>query len=457
MNDRQTKYRYDLPRPGLIGVLLLMMLTAACAGGGRSTINLMPAPAVFAGGAIDPLPKGPPPVSYDDFQMLYASDRKPFENMETRPFYRNEPGFIVRLGSARVKAGPEGSTWEEARRVSLDQNRTGNYPLQVLSVNETGVLDKSYTFFTRLPPADSLAEETTGKFAALVNHRLEASEAKEIYIYIHGFRVVFDIPLLVASELWHFLGYRGAFIAYAWPSTPNVFAYWADVETATSLARKLRLLLTYLAEETQVEKIHIVGFSAGSRLVVRALNEMALLHADASDEEIRKNVKIGNVIIIGGDINREAFGAALADGLLRVPQRITVYTSSADRALIWSRRIFRHKRLGQTFSEEVPPGTLAFLKANPSLEFIDVTDAADSTTGNGHNYFRQSPWVSSDLLALLAYDMDADERGLEKAADLPVWSFPPDYIDRLKSLLKERNSERTGMTGDRNSPSDVTE
>lgn len=60
-----------------------------------------------------------------------------------------------------------------------------------------------------------------------------------------------------------------------------------------------------------------------------------------------------------------------------------------------------------------------------------MTGAADSTTGNGHNYFRQRPWVSSDLLALLVYDMDADERGLEKAADLPVWSFPPDYIDKI--------------------------
>jgi hypothetical protein len=81
VTDRPTAFRYDLPRPGLIGVLLLMMLTAACAGSGRSTINLMPAPAIFAGGGINPLPKGPPPVSYDDFQMLYASDRKPFDNM----------------------------------------------------------------------------------------------------------------------------------------------------------------------------------------------------------------------------------------------------------------------------------------------------------------------------------------------------------------------------------------
>jgi hypothetical protein len=32
-----------------------------------------------------------------------------------------------------------------------------------------------------------------------------------------------------------------------------------------------------------------------------------------------------------------------------------------------------------------------FLRANPSLHFIEVTEAAGSTTGNGHAYFRKTP------------------------------------------------------------------
>ena len=210
------------------------------------------------------------------------------------------------------------------------------------------------------------------------------------------------------------------------------------------MARKFRLFLTYLAEETQVEKIHIVGFSAGSRLVVRALSQLALLNADATEEEIRQHVRIGNVIIVGGDISHEEFGAALADGMLRIPERITVYASSADRALVWASRIFRRKRLGQMWAEELPPRTADFLRANPSLEFIDVTEAAGSTTGNGHAYFRQSPWVSSDLLTLLAYDIGAAERGLEKEANLLVWTFPPDFIERLRKALLEINPQLAG-------------
>jgi esterase/lipase superfamily enzyme len=421
-------------------LLLLSVVITACAGSGRYTINLMPAPAVFAEGDINPLPKGPPPLSYDDFGMLYATDRKPADDLDKRPFYLNENGFLVRLGRARVKAGG-GIDWEAARRISLSTDRTRDYPLEVVSVEETGVLGRTYTFLSRPSQAPKASDELGQEFAKIVNQRLAASGVKDIYVYVHGFRVVFDVPVLVASELWHFLGYRGAFIAYAWPSTPRALAYMSDVETASAMARKLRLFLTFLAEETQVENIHIVGFSAGSRLVVRALKQLALLNADATDEEIRQDVRIGSVIIVGGDISREEFGVALTDGMLRIPERTVVYVSSADRALQWSRRIFRRERLGEMWAEEPSPPTVEFLRTNPSLEFINVTEAAGATSGNGHSYFRQSPWVSSDLLTVLAFDMDPARRGLEKDGDMLVWTFPPDYIERLRKALLERNPD----------------
>ena len=441
------KRRYSLAWSGLFGWLLLAIVISACSSGSRYKINLMPAPAVFESGDINLLPEGLPPVSYDDFRMLYATDRKPSDDPDVRPYYLNEPGYIVRLGHARVKAGPAGTDWETVRRISLAKNRTGNYPLEVLSVNETGALPSTYSFLTRSAPGFTAPDQHGKKFADLVNQRLTASGVKDVYVYVHGFKVVFDVPVLVAAELWHFLGYRGAFITYTWPSTPSVFAYLSDLEAAIIMARKLRLFLTYLAEETQVEKIHIVGFSAGSRLVVRALSQLAFLNADETDDQIRKNVRIGNVIVVGGDISHEEFGAALADGLLRIPQRTTIYVSSTDRALVWARRLFRRERLGQMWAEDLPQRAVDFLLANPSLQFIDVTEAADSTTGNGHAYLRKSPWVSSDLLTLLAYDIGAAERGLEKEANLLVWTFPPDFIERLRQALTEINPDWAGATG----------
>ncbi len=352
-NQQMWRCREAAGRVSLLGLLLLTVVTAACSSRPYK-INLMPAPAVFADGEINPLPAGEPPVSYNDFRMLYATDRKPSDQPDKRPFYYNQAGFIVRLGQARISAGPPGVQWEEARRISLASERPRDFPLQVLSVNETDTLPHTDTFLTPSDAMTALPKGSGGEFAGLVNQRLEASGIREVYVYVHGFRVVFDIPVLVAAQLWHFLGYRGAFVAYTWPSTPHFLAYGADVETATHMARKLRLFLTYLAENTRVEKIHIIGFSAGSRLVVGALEQLALINAGLNEAQIRHKVRIGNVIIVGGDVSRKGFATAVADGVLRIPERVTVYVSSADRALIWARRIFRHRRLGQMLEKDTP-------------------------------------------------------------------------------------------------------
>jgi hypothetical protein len=56
------------------------------------------------------------------------------------------------------------------------------------------------------------------------------------------------------------------------------------------------------------------------------------------------------------------------------------------------------------WEDEMALQTKEFLQTNPALQFVDVSEAAGSTTGNGHSYFHKSLWVSSDLLVLLSYD-----------------------------------------------------
>lgn len=431
------------PHSRLLVLLSTSIMLAACATG-QHTLDLMPAPALFAGGEVNPLPKGEPPVSYDDFAMLYATDRKPAEFKEEYPFYENQPGFVVRLGSARVKIANEGVTWDEMRQISLANPRPGDFPMRVMSVDETGMLPSTYTIITQ-PDPDSIAEDDVGqRFAALVNRRLAESGVKDVYIFVHGYRVTFDNPVLVSSELWHFLGYRGAFIAYAWPATPRALAYASDSESAVANGFRFRKFLTYLADETDVERIHVIAYSAGARLVVRALEQLALLNHEMSNEQIRKEIRVGHVIFVGGDVSREGFGAGIEEDMLRFTDGITVYVSSQDVALAWSRRIFRRDRLGQTWSGPMPPQVAGYLRANPSLAVIDVTDASGSTTGSGHAYFRDSPWVSSDILTLLAFGLEPSKRGLVRDSELPTWTFPPDYVERLKKQLLEMHPQFAG-------------
>ena len=96
-------------------------------------------------------------------------------------------------------------------------------------MEEIGILDRSASEFTDPALLGPAPEAPRRHFVELVNRKLAVSKNKDIYIYVHGYKVSFDNPLLVTAELWHFLGYDGVFIAYSWPSTPKTLAYASDL------------------------------------------------------------------------------------------------------------------------------------------------------------------------------------------------------------------------------------
>jgi esterase/lipase superfamily enzyme len=251
--------------------------------------------------------------------------------------------------------------------------------------------------------------------------------------------------LLVSAELWHFLGYDGAFIAYAWPSTPSKFAYIKDSDTSSGYARNFRLLLEFVAENTDAEEIHVIGYSNGTRLVLRAMEQLALIHDGESPNEIWEQLRLRNVILVGSDLDRGVFGSYMADGILNVSQHLSIYMSPYDKALGVSQFLTRRERLGQLWGgkggELHPLARKALIDFSDQISFINVSDAEASDTGNGHGYFRSSPWASSDVLMSIYYGLTPEERGLVEQQDMPIYTFPPDYISRLWSAIETVDPE----------------
>jgi esterase/lipase superfamily enzyme len=377
------------------------------------------------------------PAGEDAHDMLYATNRAPASasNSEDEDglYYSGERGYLVRVGLANIAFGDSNVTWDEARRISLLKNRPGSFPLSVSDVKELGILASSISVFTPEDIAATVDDEPSREFVREIEKRLASSPVKDIFIYVHGYKVNFENPLLVASEFWHFLGHEGAVIAFSWPSTPARLAYMKDIETAHVSAWGLRQFLDFLASETSAERIHIIGYSAGTRVVLTTLYELALIHQGDSDEETSRATRLGNVILVGSDVDTGTFASYVIDGLLRVQDRLTLYTSPSDQALHLSQKIFAHRRLGQLL-----PGTLdermrQFTASSSRLALIDVAEADNFDEGNGHAYFRKSPWVSSDILMTLRYGLGPAERGLEQRSDSPVWHFPSDYLSRFES------------------------
>ena len=418
----------------LLVTALLTGLTA-CSTHEAYTLDLMPAPEVYTDGAFHSLFNLDIPIQSPAHGILYATCRKP--DTDNKHFYLNERGLNLRLGRARFEIGPQDLTWEEAKRISLLKDRPDKLPLKVIDVDEFGILNRTITTFTPSELIPFNPDLAADKFASQINAQISRSKHKDAFIYVHGYKVVFSNPILVSAELWHFLGYDGAFIAYAWPSTPSRWAYFSDIETAEIAAFNLRTLIEFLAQETNVEKIHIIGYSAGTRVVTSALHQLALLNVCEEKTELSKKTRIGHVILVASDVDRQIFGAYLVDGILKSGQSTSVYISGEDKALGLSKWIFGRKRLGQIWMGALTPEVLAYLSQKSNLKIIDVTGIEGSSTGNGHAYFRSSPWVSSDIFMTLMHNLKPGKRGLVRPPDNPVWRFPENYISRLKAALND--------------------
>lgn len=425
-------------RRSLPVLVCLLGALAGCASQRKQyEITFMPPPAFLENEEVPPFTDtgevGLPP----DPEILFATLRAPNveDGKDEERYYTNDRAGEIRLGSGRIVLGRSDVTWDEARKLSILKNGTDKYPLQVADISEFGVLDRTLHPILHDDPPPVSDPEPRKRFVRAINDRLARTPVKDIYIYVHGYRVNFENPVLVAAELWHFLGYKGVFIPFAWPSHRERLAYLGDTETSRYSALFLREFLECLAEETDARRIHVLGYSAGTRMVAAALHQFALIHQRDSTESIRQRLRLGNVVLVGSDIDRGIFATYLLDGMVRVPERLTLYESPSDKALGLSRWVFGRDRAGQLADATLTPSARRFLRETDRLHLISVAQAVGFDSGNGHSYFRDSPWVSSDLLATFLYDLSPAERGLVRADDSPIWEFPPDYVDRLRAAI----------------------
>jgi esterase/lipase superfamily enzyme len=412
---------------------LLLFVTLALALGacvqGPYAIEVMPRPVIYEGGRAEAAFLKARERIFEHPGILYATSRPPAAPYGTYPFYLDDRGDAVRLGLAGLRIGSTELSGEG--NIALEEYEERRPTISVSSVTEYGILERSLTVFSD-PSKDADRSLGDDAFSKAVDERMHRSGRKEIDIYVHGYKVPFSDPILVTAELWHMMKYEGAFIAYSWPSTPNRWAYFADADTATFAAHGFRDFLDYLAENTSAKRINVIGYSAGTRMVLATLHQIALMGLGNGG----KVLPLGNVILTGSDVDRGVFGVMLDDGLLDQMERLTLYTSERDQALNLLSFLGLRRRVGEAWGEGEMPETVAtYLKRNERLVLINVSAAEGSTSGNGHGYFRKSPWVSSDIVATLLFALPPHERGLIQNEDDPIWIFPDDYPSKLRDMI----------------------
>ena len=399
-------------------ILVVIINLTGCVQTSLQRLKLMPPPLIYTNQVAQGIVSNEPPTNTPYDGVLYITDRAPVpleSRIDKLKEYSNKRNAFFSAGLNTVVL-----------------NQFGKNQLSISKVETFGVLE-SVLPFGSLTDLEALRQEKRGgqRFTDLIDQKLAVSKQKDIFIYVHGAHDSFDSPPLIAGELWHYLGYEGVMINFLWPATTARFGYFKDVENAQVSGHNLGKLISYLADNTDARKIHLISHSAGGRLIVTALRELAIANNKVSG-------KVGNAMLIASDLNPYIFGIAIADGIADISSQITVYVSTKDSALGVSSFLFKEHRIGQLSEKRVLDNNIIELFNEKNIGIIDVSDAPKVTAAHGHSYFRSSPWVSSDVISALRFGLRPSQRSLSRQKGQASWQFPLSYAQDIEKLpLKE--------------------
>jgi esterase/lipase superfamily enzyme len=331
--------------------------------------------------------------------------------------YGNALDQELRLGEADVWMGPEGETWKSLKVASTTEPRPDPIEIQIAERRESGTIDNI---------------AATHAWCRRVDRSIRNSETKDIVIYVHGAKVGFLHSCAFAAELDHFAGRDLTPIAFDWPTHQQIFSYIDrdDLGHAFRSAGKLADLVRLLSSQTSVRKIHVVSWSAGARVVSRAMVDLA----EGRPDDLRKKYRLGALVFAAGDVSEKDFVKRLPS-IHGLADRVIVYISDDDFALKWSSRVMGGGRRLGLATKKLTTEERTILHTMKRLEVID-TSYGKEVRGfdiTGHRYWFQHPWVNSDLLLAIRTDAPARQRGLKPAPLGGVYYFGKAYSEQIST------------------------
>ena len=362
-------------------------------------------------------------------RVYYATTRRRDQDAR-RINYGNKESENMSLGLALINFGGPEVGWAELNEASRMTDRDGDWLMSVSGLIEAGGLDLSVS-----PPQP---REEISWLVADMNRALENAPRKEIVLYVHGAKVDFYNACAFSAQLGHFLGRDSVAMAFSWPTRQRITSYVIgnDRERGERSAKGLSLLLEILSRFTEAEKIHVVCWSAGGRVVTQAVDEFRKRYPDMKGEELRETFRLGTVYFAAADVPREDFLAGLPS-LDAMAERVVVSASSNDDALQGAKLFMgggqRIGQLGGGLTKE----EAAIVEDTERLEVVDVSLGSSDRGFDiiGHRYWFNHPWASTELLLALR-GLGPEERGLESGGHRIHWLLPMDYPERMtKEML----------------------
>lgn len=412
-------------------ILTFVVFLPGCAE--QNSVPLMPAPVIYHDAAIDPYSHLNHVEKTTSVPVFYATNRKPNPSSDGT-IYGNGMSDILHLGEAQIRFGDQLTNWED---LYLASTRSG-YPKSIhLSLEATNEIATIHT--DQLYSGDPVLSPSLMEFARNINDKLGRARDKEIIIYVHGAKGSFMKSVALTAEIDHFSGRDFIGIAFSWPSHQNIFSYLVgiDIQRARHSTASLRTLIAFLAKHTKVKHINVICYSAGGKLVSRAIHEMRLNHLSLNSNELKNTFKLGTVLFTAADVSVDRFLERLP-AISDMAQQVVVTVSDADEALLSSSKIMGgNDRIGTREAEIKEEEFVLDNKIN-NFEIIDFSFGQEVRGFDitGHHYWHRHPWASSDIIFLLRTDLPAKHRGLTPSDVEGIWYLSKEYPSQVRNALK---------------------
>jgi esterase/lipase superfamily enzyme len=421
-----------LPLIGFIGLL------AACSG----QRVMMPTPNEAVGKDTTHYESLNPELKSSKVPLFYVTDRKPEKDENGNLEYGYWRSNSLAFGKTVVDLGQELS-WADLLEASRSQKRLKKVPLtrgELIEITRGPNAPIPYTEIDGqiVEDPEYLAKRNAAieVFRKEIVRQLDKTPRKEIFIFVHGFHNDFNDAAFAMAELWHFLGRIGVPLIYTWPAGhPGLFGYTYDRESSEFTVYHFRQMIELIATFPEVERINIIGHSRGTDVVVTGVRELTIA-ARSRGESPRVKYKLHNIVLAAPDLDSQvANQRMIGDHMAWSADRITIYTSPADKAIGWSDKLFDSPRgrVGNVSPDTLTDETRSVLeRGNSNMSFVNFQSTSDKSDSNadsfGHSYFRNAPTVSSDVILMLRDDLDPGPPG-RPLEDLGrhFWRIPPGY------------------------------
>jgi esterase/lipase superfamily enzyme len=320
-------------------------------------------------------PQAPLPV-----EVLYATSRK----QATPGYFGPERGDSLVLGKCIVTIPPghrkgdlESPQWWKFQ-FSYDANRD----VVLQSVNNLSARD-FYSAF-------------------------DADSSDQALIFIHGFNTTFENAIRTTAQIKYDLSFVGPAVSFSWPSLgkPLPIPYTVDGTNAEWTVPMFVSFLKSVLAGLGKKKLVLIAHSMGSRVLMNGMIRLS------NGQEAPRS--INNIVLAAPDVDRDVF-IDLASQFKHRNEHMTLYASSRDEALVFSKKVNGHIRAGDTTKG---------ITIVPDVDTIDVSSV--DTSFIGHSYYADNRSIISDLYYLIR-GVQLPRFGLQQKSfnGHPYWLFQP--------------------------------